>query len=205
MEVRDLIAWLNLQDKDAKVKCWVQVGDEEISNPNMATVPKDEIFDWQDRLDDIDYDQKHLKQGMTELFHLIDDILDELESRLQLNPYLVEELEDLHKKIEEGDMSDFVKIDIPERSFWDYVNDFCEAIKIRDYVESSEFLILIVKNKFKNDPINVYIEGSSLYIKKTGNISLSTSIIAEMLKIDPSDIDDRQWEQGIFRIPLKPR
>ena len=37
------------------------------------------------------------------------------------------------------------------------------------------------------------------------NASISTSIIAVALDIEAKDIDDRQWEQSIYRIKLEER
>ena len=102
MENRDLKAWLNLHNNDEEVKCWVKIGDDELSNPNMATVPRDEIFEWQDKLDDIDYVDDN-EENMLQLFYFIDGILDELESRLQVSHELIKQLEEIHKKIEAGD------------------------------------------------------------------------------------------------------
>ena len=202
MENRDLQAWLNTHDKDAKVECWVKIGNDELSHPNMATVPRDEIFEWQDKLDDIDYIDNN-DENMRNLFDLIDDILDELESRLQVSPELIKELEEMDAKIEAGDMSDFVKVDCPERSFWDLANDFVYAEKIRDYIESSERILLYVQEKLPKS--NSYIEGQYLYITQKDNVSISTSIIAYALNIELTDIDDRQWEQQIYRIKLEDR
>ena len=101
MENKDLKTWLSLHDNDAEVKCYVKIGDEEIASPNMATILRDEIFAWQDRLDDVDYVSDN-EQNMINLFELIDEFLDELESRLQLSPEFI-------KEMEAGDYSDFVE------------------------------------------------------------------------------------------------
>lgn len=202
MENRDLQAWLNLHDKDAEVECWVKIGDEELSHPNMATVPRDEIFEWQDQLDDTDYVDSN-EENMRKLFEFIDEVLDELESRLQLNPEFIQEMEEMHKKIEAGDTSDFVTVELPEISFWDRVDDFVKAKKIREYIDASNFILLYVKDKLPD--LNIYIEGSYLYIVGKDNKSISTSIIAELLNIEAKDIDDRQWEQQIYKIKLEER
>lgn len=204
MENRDLKAWLNLYDNDAEVKCYVKIGDEEIASPNMATVLRDEIFAWQDRLDDIDYVSDN-EQNMINLFELIDEFLDELESRLQLNPEFIKEMQEIEEKIEAGDYSDFVEIDQKEFeiSFWDRVDDFAKATKIREYVDATNSILLYAKDKLPD--LNIYIEGSYLYITQKENGSISTSIIASALGIDAKDIDDRQWEQSIYRIKLEER
>ncbi len=197
MENKDLKAWLGLHDNDAEVKCYVKIGDEEISSPNMATILRDEIFAWQDRLDDVDYVSDN-EQNMINLFELIDEFLDELESRLQLNPEFI-------KEMETGDYSDFVKIDLKELevSFWDRVDDFARATKIREYVDATNSILLYAKSRLPD--LNIYIEGPYLYITQKENASISTSIIAVALDIEAKDIDDRQWEQSIYRIKLEER
>ena len=197
MENKDLKEWLNLHDNDAEVKCYVKIGDEEIASPNMATVLRDEIFAWQDRLDDVDYVSDN-EQNMINLFELIDEFLDELESRLQLNP-------DFIKEMEAGDCSDFVEIDLKELevSFWDRVDDFARATKIREYVDATNSILLYAKSRLPD--LNIYIEGPYLYITQKENVSISTSIIAVALDIEAKDIDDRQWEQSIYRIKLEER
>ena len=197
MENKDLKTWLSLHDNNAEVKCYVKIGDEEIASPNMATILRDEIFAWQDRLDDVDYVSDN-EQNMINLFELIDEFLDELESRLQLSP-------DFIKEMETGDCSDFVEIDSKEFevSFWDRVDDFARATKIREYVDATNSILLYAKSKLPD--LNIYIEGQYLYITQKENASISTSIIAVALDIEAKDIDDRQWEQSIYRIKLEER
>ena len=197
MENKDLKEWLSLHDNDAEVKCYVKIGDEEIASPNMATVLRDEIFAWQDRLDDVDYVSDN-EQNMINLFELIDEFLDELESRLQLSSEFI-------KEMEAGDYSDFVEIDPKEFevSFWDRVDDFARATKIREYVDATNSILLYAKSKLPD--LNIYIEGPYLYITQKENASISTSTIAVALDIEAKDIDDRQWEQSIYRIKLEER
>ena len=200
MENKDLKAWLSLHDNNAEVKCYVKIGDEEIASPNMATILRDEIFAWQDRLDDVDYVSDN-EQNMINLFELIDEFLDELESRLQLSPEFIKEIQEM----EAGDCSDFVEIDPKEFevSFWDRVDDFARATKIREYVDATNSILLYAKSKLPD--LNIYIEGQYLYITQKENASISTSIIAVALDIEAKDIDDRQWEQSIYRIKLEER
>lgn len=197
MENKDLKTWLSLHDNNAEVKCYVKIGDEEIASPNMATILRDEIFAWQDRLDDVDYVSDN-EQNMINLFELIDEFLDELESRLQLNPEFI-------KEMEAGDCSGFVEIDLKELevSFWDRVDDFARATKIREYVDATNSILLYAKSRLPD--LNIYIEGPYLYITQKENASISTSIIAVALDIEAKDIDDRQWEQSIYRIKLEER
>lgn len=191
--------WLRAFDDDEEIECWIKVGDKEFAHPNMATILRDEIFDYQDQLDDIDYVDNN-DENMRNLFSLIDGILDELESRLQVNPELIEELNKIEKKIDSGDYSDFVSVELPEQGFWERAIDFRNATKIREYIESSESILRYVKRKLPN--LNIYIQGPYLYITGKNNASISTSIIANILDINAKDIDDRQWEQSIYRIKL---
>ena len=197
MENKDLKTWLSLHDNNAEVKCYVKIGDEEIASPNMATILRDEIFAWQDRLDDVDYVSDN-EQNMINLFELIDEFLDELESRLQLNP-------DFIKEMEAGDCSDFFEINPKEFevSCWDRVDNFARATKIREYVDATNSILLYAKSRLPD--LNIYIEGQYLYITQKENASISTSIIAVALDIEAKDIDDRQWEQSIYRIKLEER
>lgn len=201
MKNKDLQTWLKNHDSEEELKCWIQFEDEGLSSPNMATIEKDEIFDWQDKLDDIDY-VDDLQENMFNLFDLFDDFLNTLESRLQLNPEFVQELTELHKKIEDGDTSDFVSVELPKRSLWDYINDLCDAQKIAEYVSASKMLIFEVKDKL--DAI-VTIEDGKLCIKQKDNASISTSIISYALDIEAKDINDSKWDQGIWTIILKRR
>lgn len=200
MENKDLKTWLSLHDNNAEVKCYVKIGDEEIASPNMATILRDEIFAWQDRLDDVDYVSDN-EQNMINLFELIDEFLDELESRLQLSSEFIKEIQET----EAGDYSDFVEISPKEFevSFWDRVDNFARATKIREYVDATNSILLYAKSRLPD--LNIYIEGPYLYITQKENASISTSIIAVALDIEAKDIDDRQWEQSIYRIKLEER
>lgn len=199
MRAKVVKKWLRAFDDDEEIECWIKVGDREFAHPNMATILRDEIFDYQDQLDDIDYVNDN-DENMRNLFSLIDEILDELESRLQVNPELIEELNKIEEKLESGDDSDFVKVDLPEQGFWERAIDFREAKKIREYIDATDSILRYVKSKLPN--LNIYIQGPYLYITGKNNASISTSIIADMLDINAKDIDDRQWEQSIYRIKL---
>ena len=200
MKNKELQAWLKSHDTDAEIKCWIQIEDDELSSSNMATIERDEIFKYQDKLDDIDYVENN-EQNMRELFVLVDELLDELESRLQINPELIEELQTLQEKVDNGDTSDFVEMELPKESFWDKVDTFAQATKIRDYVESSDSLLRYVQERLPY--ADSYIEGSYLYIVGKGNESLPTSIISYVLDIDSKDIDDQAWEHRIYKIKLQ--
>ena len=58
-----------------------QIGDEELSDPNMAVATIDEIFEWQDELDKLSLDD----DDFLTIFEFTDNLLDTLESRLQLS------------------------------------------------------------------------------------------------------------------------
>lgn len=200
MNNKALQKWLKSHDANAQVKCWVQIGDKELASPNMATILRDEIFEYQDKLDDIDYIEGG-EENMRQLFALVDELLDELESRLQVNPELIEELESVQEKIDNGDTSDFVELELPEITFWDRVNSFAKATKIRDYVESGDALLTYVREKLPN--LHSYIEGPYLFITQKDNASISTSIISCALDIEAKDINDSQWHNGIYCIKLE--
>lgn len=200
MKNEELKEFLDKFDDNEDVECWVKIGDAELSRPNMAMVLRDEIFEWEDQLDDIDY-VDNVEENIFKLFDFIDDILDELESRLQINPELIKELSELEKKVESGDMSDFVKVDLPEFSFQERAEDFANAKKIREYMESSESILRYVNERLPD--FESYIEGSSLFICQKDNASISTSIIAAALQIEATNINDSRAHLGIYSINLK--
>lgn len=200
MKNEELKEFLDKFDNNEDVECWVKIGDTELSYPNMAMVLRDEIFKWEDQLDDIDY-VDDVEENIFKLFDFIDDILDELESRLQINPELIKELSELEKKVESGDMSDFVEIDLPEFSFQERAEDFANAKKIREYMESSESILRYVNERLPD--LESYIEGSSLFICQKDNASISTSIIAAALQIEATNINDSRAHLGIYSINLK--
>ena len=64
----------------------------------------DELFEWQDKLDEIK-DQDH------PAWKLFDQFLWDAEGLLEFSPAFLAEMEEIHKKIEAKDYSDFVKWD----------------------------------------------------------------------------------------------
>lgn len=60
----------------------------------------DELFKWQDRLDEIEKEQA---------WELFNNFLDEAENVLEYSEEFIRELERIHEKITKGDLSDFVK------------------------------------------------------------------------------------------------
>lgn len=167
-----------------------------VDGKNAGYAFKDEIFKWQDELDDLEYSN----EGLVQLYLLTEDILDTLESRLDLNPKFVKKMEEIHQKIEAGDTSDFVEVQLPKKSFFDYVNDYADAEKIGDVIQASTLLICYVKEHI-ND-VDCYIEDNKLWIKPLDNKSLSTSIISELLGIKAINIDDSQQKDLAWCIPL---
>ena len=69
----------------------------------------DELFSWQDRLDELENDK-------SEAWDLFDDFLNEAESHLKYSEEFIKEMEEIHKKVESGDYSDFVKVDFEDLS-----------------------------------------------------------------------------------------
>lgn len=68
----------------------------------------EELFEWQDKLDEIK-NQEH------PAWKLFDQFLWDAEGLLEFSPAFLAEMEEVHKKIEAEDYSDFVK--------WDYDGD----------------------------------------------------------------------------------
>ena len=194
--------------KKSEIKKWLENKNEKFTmvylddgidccaDPNMGYALMDEIFKWQDQLDNIEYSD----EGLVQLYLLIEDVLGTLESRLMLNPFFVKKLDEIHNKIESGDDSDFVKVDLPEKSFFDLVNDYCDAEKIGDVLTSCTLLIHYVQNRIKN--VECDSCDGRLWIKPIGNASCSTSILSYALDIDAKNIDDSQWESKIWSIHL---
>ena len=156
-----------------------------VNGKNAGYALRDEIFKWQDKLDDMEYSE----DGMMQLYLLTEDILDTLESRLDLSDEFIAEMKAIDHEIESGDMSDFIEVELPKRSFFDYVNDYADATKIGDVVQASSLLLHYVNDHICD--VDTYISHNRLYIKQKDNTSLSTSIIADLLGIKAKDIDDR--------------
>ena len=66
----------------------------------------DELFSWQDRLDELEENDNEC-----EAWDLFNDFLDEAESHLEYSEEFLKEMEEIHKKVENGDYSDFVEIE----------------------------------------------------------------------------------------------
>lgn len=194
MENRDLQAFLLTFDKDVEVKVWIQIDGEELSEPNMATFTMDEIFEWQDKLDELSLSD----DNFLDIFNFADDLLDTLESRLQLAPDFIEEL----RRIEEDSCpDDWVPVNLPGFNFLECVEDFHTARTMRDLNDAKYHIILAVKDRLGN--LKVDIRNDVLFIQQQHNISCSTSIISDLLSIDAKKINDNQWEEGIWSIDLK--
>lgn len=191
--------WLDSIGNDELKMVYLDDGQESLISPNMGYALRDEIFEWQDKLDDIDCSE----EGFTELYLLTEDILDTLEARMALNPAFIKKLEKIHQKVESGDTSDFVEVNLPERSFFDLVNDYCDAKKIGEIVQASKMLISYVTNHIKN--IDCYISDGRLWIKSIGNASCSTSILSYVLDINAKNIDDSLSLDNIWSIHLHRR
>lgn len=66
-----------------------------------------ELFYWQDRLDEVENDK-------SKAWELFDDFLNEAENQLEYSEEFIKEMEEIHKKVESGDYSDFVKVDFED-------------------------------------------------------------------------------------------
>lgn len=64
----------------------------------------DELFAWQDSLDEIEKEP-------SKAWNLFNDFLDEAENQLEYSEEFIKEMEEIHKKVESGDYSDFVKVE----------------------------------------------------------------------------------------------
>ena len=189
MNVKKIKEWLNKLPDEEYAKVYIETEEEDLIDPNMGYALRDEIFNWQDRLDNIEYSD----EGLAELYLLVEDILDTLELRLKLNPALMEKLNSIDKE-------DFVKFDMPQKSFFDYVNDYCAAEKISDVVQTCSLLIYYVQGRIKNVQCEIY--DGQLWIKPINNASCSTSIISEALEIKSSNIDDHMKDERVWSIHL---
>ncbi len=67
----------------------------------------DELFVWQDSLDEIEKEP-------SKAWNLFNDFLDEAENQLEYSEEFLKEMEEIHKKVENGDYSDFVEVDFDE-------------------------------------------------------------------------------------------
>lgn len=193
MNVKELKDWLSQYKDEDEIRVYVEVdGVAVLSHPNMGFLLRDEIFGYQDQLDQIDYSDN----AVFETFLLAEDVLDTLESRLEISSDFIQGL----KRISE---EEFVKVDLPEKSFFDLVNDYVNAKKIGEIISTSEILIHYVLSRI-ND-VKCQIHNNKLYICTIGNASISTSIISELLDIKATNIDDSQSMDGIWSIHLHKR
>ena len=66
----------------------------------------DELFSWQDRLDELEENDNE-----SLAWDLFNDFLNKAENQLEYSEEFIKEMEEIHKKVENGDYSDFVKVD----------------------------------------------------------------------------------------------
>lgn len=98
----------------------------------------DELFSWQDRLDEIENDK-------SDAWDLFDEFLNEAESHLEYSEEFINELEKIHQKVESGDYSDFVKVE-------DLLDDElgkCCHICANCISDEEEYLTCIYDNELK--------------------------------------------------------
>lgn len=192
MKTEDVKRWLKEVNNEELEVVYLNDGQKSCVSPNMGYALRDEIFKWQDKLDNINYSE----EGISDLYLLTEDILDILESRLELNPSFIEELESLTE-------DDFVKFELPKKNFFDYVNEYCRAEKIGDIVQICSLLISFVQDRIKN--VECKIHSGRLWIEPIDNSSCSTSIISEALNIKSSNIDDSLQDDRVWSIHLYKR
>ena len=69
----------------------------------------DELFSWQDKLDELEENDNE-----SLAWDLFNDFLNEAENQLEYSEEFLREMAEIHKKVENGDYSDFVKVDFNE-------------------------------------------------------------------------------------------
>ena len=73
MNVKEVKEWLSQYNDEDEVKVYVEVdGVAVLSEPNMGFLLRDEIFKYQDQLDQIDFSEK----AVFETYLLVEDVLD---------------------------------------------------------------------------------------------------------------------------------
>ena len=77
----------------------------------------DELFSWQDKLDELEENDNESKA-----WDLFNDFLNEAESHLEYSEEFINELQKIHQKVEDGDYSDFVEVEF-EDLFDDEMSD----------------------------------------------------------------------------------
>lgn len=194
MNVKGLKTLLNDFNDEDEVKYWVEVNGEVIARPNMSPIEKDELFNWEDEFDAIKFDKKNTWNSIVELHDFTETILMELENKLQLNPEFVKELKNI-------DRTEFTEVKLEDPTFWDLVEDVKFATTIDEVITYYKPLIWFVQEKIPNT--EVWIESNKLFIKQIDNKSLSSAIIAELLKISVKYIDGKEQFRGVWSITLE--
>lgn len=194
MKVKELKTKLNELDDEKEIKFWLETDQGVMASPNMAPVEIDELFDWYDALDDMDYNCKEPYESVIELYNFIDDVLGDMENKLELNPDFVNEL----KKAENEES---ISVKIRQPSFWKYVQEFKTIDTIEDIMYTYKPLLRFVTEKLPNTA--VWIKNNKLYIKQKNNISLSSDIISQLLNINTRHINDKYWKDGVYSIILE--
>lgn len=69
-----------------------------------------ELFAWQDSLDEIEKEP-------SKAWNLFNDFLNEAENQLEYSEEFIKEMEEIIKKVQDGDYSDFVKVESLEDLF----------------------------------------------------------------------------------------
>ena len=101
----------------------------------------DELFSWQDRLDELENDK-------SEAWDLFDEFLNEAESHLEYSEEFIKEMEEIYKKVESGDYSDFVGVEF-EDLFDDELEKCCHTCA-NCISDEEEYLTCIYDNELKD-------------------------------------------------------
>ena len=103
----------------------------------------DEFLSWQDKLDELEKNDNE-----SEAWDLFNDFLNEAESHLEYSKEFIKEMEEIHKKVESGDYSDFVKVDFEDLS--DDELGKCCHICANCTSDEEEYLTCIYDNQLKD-------------------------------------------------------
>lgn len=101
----------------------------------------DELFCWQDRLDSIEDEP-------SKAWKLFDDFLWEAENHLEYSEEFIKEMEEIIKKVESGDYSDFVKVVFDDEESDDEIIKCCHNCN-NCSSDEEEYLVCSLNNKPK--------------------------------------------------------
>lgn len=110
-----------------------------INNKQYVCFDINELFAWQDALDEIEKEP-------SKAWNLFNEFLDEAENQLEYSEEFIKEMEEIIKKVQDGDYSDFVRVE----SLEDLFNDECCHTCGNCISDEEEHLTCIYDNQLKN-------------------------------------------------------